>query len=259
MMLEDLCASISSQMSHSQFQQFSPQLILSAVLVARPAGLISHRALQGVLPGLINKRLDKVRKIDTTTTEHEHIILFLLLCFRYRQFSHLVKDRRQGHSQTRCLATTKGHQHWEVECERNEMTGNFLSLLWCKFRGVLFTFLKRAQQQTEALCYGDRVILLQLLQQANQQLFGTACLESQKCISCPLAVGSFIYNAVNSNTCSKWLKMAKHWDRFLSSFFRRTWISGGSRFQPIHLTMSYREKQRLYPVHFWKHLCAESQ
>lgn len=48
------------------------------------------------------------------------------------------------------------------------------------FRGVLFTFLKRAQQQTEALCYGYRVILLQLLQQANQQLFGTACLESRK-------------------------------------------------------------------------------
>lgn len=44
------------------------------------------------------------------------------------------------------------------------------------------TCLKWAQQQTEDLCYGDRmVVLLQLFQKANQQLFGSACLESHKC------------------------------------------------------------------------------
>lgn len=98
---------VNSKMCHSQFQQFSPQLILRAVLVARRFGLTSH----GVLPGLINKRQNKVRKLATTTTEHEDIILLLLLCFRDRQFSHLVEDRRQGHSQRRCLATAKGQQH----------------------------------------------------------------------------------------------------------------------------------------------------
>lgn len=45
---------------------------------------------------------------------------------------------------------------------------------------VEFTFLKRDQQQKDALCYGVRFILLQLLQQTNKQLFGSAGLENHK-------------------------------------------------------------------------------
>lgn len=76
-------------------------------------------------------------------------------------------------------------------------------------------------------------------------------------ISCWLPVGAFVYNVVKSNTCSKWLKMAKHWDRFLSSFFRRTWNSGGSRFQPIHLTMSYTERKRTTLSSAFLKMCAK--
>lgn len=43
---------------------------------------------------------------------------------------------------------------------------------------MLFTLLQRVQQKVEALCCGVRVIVLQLLQQANQQLFGSAGLEN---------------------------------------------------------------------------------
>lgn len=52
-----------------------------------------------------------------------------------------------------------------------------LSTPFYRMRDTLITFLKGAQQQMDAPCYGDRVILLQLLQQADQQLFGPAGLE----------------------------------------------------------------------------------
>lgn len=170
--------------AHSQFQQLSPQLFLVGVLVTCRLQITSHFAIQGVLARLVNKWSDKMFKIGTTPAEREHIILLLLLRVRYRQFSHLVQDRRQGHAQGRGLAAAKGHQHWEVIGE-SEMT------LLCQASraadlGACSTCLKWAQQQMEALCYGDRmVVLLQLFQKANQQLFGSACLESHNFLSIP--------------------------------------------------------------------------
>lgn len=43
-----------------------------------------------------------------------------------------------------------------------------------------FTFLKRDQQEKDALRYDIRVILLQLLQQPNEQLFGSTHLKAQE-------------------------------------------------------------------------------
>lgn len=54
----------------------------------------------------------------------------------------------------------------------------------------------------------------------------------------------YIDHWVDKQTCNRWLKIARHWESFLSSFFIRAWIRGGSRFQPIQLTMSYRERGR---------------
>lgn len=168
-------------MAHSQFQQFDPQLFLVGVLVTCRLQVTSHFAIQGVLSRLVDKWSDKIYEIGATPAEHEHIIVLLLLRVRYRQLGHLVHDGRQGHAQGRGLATAKGHQHWEVGGERSEMT------LLCQASRAAdleacSTCLKWAQQQTEALCYGDRmVVLLQLFQKANQQLFGSACLESHKC------------------------------------------------------------------------------
>lgn len=67
---------------------------------------------------------------------------------------------------------------------------------------------------------------------------------SYQIITCVL---SYIFY---EQTCSRWLKMARHWESFSLSLFIRTWIRGGSRFQPIHLTISCREgdKRRLNAV-----------
>lgn len=43
-----------------------------------------------------------------------------------------------------------------------------------------FTFLKRDQQEKDALCCGIWVILLQLLQQPNEKLFGSTHLEPRE-------------------------------------------------------------------------------
>lgn len=45
--------------------------------------------------------------------------------------------------------------------------------------------------------------------------------------------------------------MARHGEGFSSRFFSRTWIRGGSRVQPIHLTMSCtrRDRQCVRAVH----------
>lgn len=45
-------------------------------------------------------------------------------------------------------------------------------------------------------------------------------------------------------TSSRWVKMAAHRGKFWSSFFNSSWISGGSRVQPMQLTVSCTQRSR---------------
>lgn len=101
--------------SHSQLQQFAPQLVLlNLVLLARYSVIsVLHvlPALQGVLSRLQDEGLDEGRQVGAAATEREDVVLLLLLGERQGQLGHLVQHGGQGHAQRGRLTAAQPQQH----------------------------------------------------------------------------------------------------------------------------------------------------
>lgn len=76
-------------MSHLQLEQFRLQLVVS---VARRFHLCLFPIFQGVFLCFCSKRFHKVHQLRAAATEHEYVILLLLLGVRHRQFGQLVQE-----------------------------------------------------------------------------------------------------------------------------------------------------------------------
>lgn len=66
-----------------------------------------------------------------------------------------------------------------------------------------FTFLKRDQQEKDALRYDIRVILLQLLQQPNEQLFGSTHLKAQEHRQIAMLTKAMLDSLVNNSVINQ--------------------------------------------------------
>lgn len=78
-----------------QLQQFRLQLV---VFVTRRLAMCLFPISQGVFVCLGSKRSHKVHQLRAAATEHEYVILLLLLGVRQRKFGQLVQEGGQGHT-----------------------------------------------------------------------------------------------------------------------------------------------------------------
>lgn len=93
---------------HLQLEQFRLQLV---VFVTRRPALHLFPISEGVFLCLYGKRSHKVHQLCAATTEHEYVILLLLLGVRQRQFGQLVQEGGQGHAQRGRLVASQTEQH----------------------------------------------------------------------------------------------------------------------------------------------------
>lgn len=91
-----------------QLEQLRLQLV---VFVPGRLALRLVPVSQGGFVCLCGKRSDKVHQLRTAATEHEYVILLLLLGVRQRQFGQLVQEGGQGHAQRRRLVVSQPKQH----------------------------------------------------------------------------------------------------------------------------------------------------